>query len=173
DYSATDLLFDRYAALIYGIALRTIHDRGEAEDLVQDVFLHLCQKVRGFDALRGSARSWVIQIAYRRAFDRRAYLTRRKFYDGTNVELLANTINGNCERTLENLITADEFRSGFEKLSEKQSATLKMFFFDGLEFRDIAERIGDTVENTRHHYYRGLERLRQEVATSMSPRARK
>src|SRR5258707_2244650 len=78
DYSAVDPLFDRYATVIFRIGLRTLHDRGEAEDLVQDVFLHLCQKAKGFDALRGSARSWIIPIAYRRAFDRRAYLRRRK-----------------------------------------------------------------------------------------------
>ena len=71
DRVALGALFDRYASLVLGIGLRTLRDRGEAEDLVQEVFLSLCEKVRGFDPSKGSGRTWIVQIAYRRAFDRR------------------------------------------------------------------------------------------------------
>jgi RNA polymerase sigma-70 factor (ECF subfamily) len=169
NHAALDPLFDRYAALIFGIGLRTIHDRGEAEDLVQDVFLHLCEKARGFDALRGSARSWIIQIAYRRAFDRRNYLFRRRFYDGTDVDVLANTPNGDGDEALDNLLVADELRIGISELTDRQRLTLNLFFFEGLDFREISERLGETIENTRHHYYRGLERLRRCIATQSQP----
>jgi len=172
DYSAVDLLFDRYAKLIAKIALRILRDRGEAEDLVQDVFLHLCERVKGFDPTRGSARIWIIQIAYRRAFDRRSYLKRRQFYDGTDVQLLANTLGVSSDKSLANLIVANELRAGFEELTDKQRLTLEMFFFDGLDFREIGERLGETPENTRHFYYRGLERLRRAVA-ALSRRDRK
>jgi len=164
NYAALEPLFDRYAALIFGIGLRTLHDRGEAEDLVQDFFLHLCEKAKGFDSLRGSARSWIIQIAYRRAFDRRSYLCRRKFYDGTDVDGLANTAFGDGDAALEALLAADELRTGLAELTDKQRMTLRLFFFDGLDFREISERLSETVENTRHHYYRGLERLRRCIA---------
>ena len=163
DYSAVELLFDRYATLIFRIGRRILRDRGEAEDLVQEVFVHLCQKVRGFDASRGRARSWIIQIAYRRAFDRRSYLNRRKFYDGTDVQLLTNTVGGSSEEALASLLAADELRVAFEALNDKQRSTLEMYFFEGLDFREISERLGETLENTRHFYYRGLERLRRAV----------
>lgn len=164
DFSAVDPLFDKYATLIFRIGFRALHDRGEAEDLVQDVFVHLCQKVKGFDALRGSARTWIAQIAYRRAFDRRAYLSRRKFYDGTDVQLLANNLVGSAVGAIENLLAADEISAAFEDLNEKQRLTLEMFFVEGLTFREISEQIGESVENTRHFYYRGLERLRRAIA---------
>jgi RNA polymerase sigma-70 factor, ECF subfamily len=172
DYSAVDPLFDRYATVIFRIGLRTLHDRGEAEDLVQDVFLHLCQKAKGFDALRGSARSWIIQIAYRRAFDRCAYLRRRKFYGGTDLHLLANSLGASSANAIENLLAADELSTAFEELNDKQRSTLEMFFVEGLDFREISERLGESVENTRHFYYRGLERLRRAVA-ALSRRDRK
>src|SRR5260370_19902735 len=57
DRAALGALFDRYASLVLGIGLRTLRDRGEAEDLVQDVFLSLCEKVRGFDPSKGSGRT--------------------------------------------------------------------------------------------------------------------
>ncbi len=171
-YSAVDPLFDRYAGVILGIGLRTLRDRGEAEDLVQDVFLHLCEKVRGFDAMRGSARTWIIQIAYRRAFDRRSYLSRRRFYDGTDVHELANVLGVGSEAAVANLLAADELRAGFEALNDKQRSTLEMYFFEGLDFHEIGERLGESTENIRHFYYRGLERLRRSVA-AMSQRNRK
>jgi RNA polymerase sigma-70 factor (ECF subfamily) len=172
DLSAVDLLFDRYAPIIFRIGLRMLHDRGEAEDLVQDLFLHLWQKVRGFDALRGSARTWIIQIVYRRAFDRRGYLRRRKFYDGTDIQLLANTLGVSSEESLENWLAADKLRTGFGELIDKQRLTLEMFFFEGLDFKEISERLGESVANTRHFYYRGLEHLRRAI-TERSRRDRK
>lgn len=161
DYSCVDPLFERYAALLFGVAYRILHDRGEAEDLVQDIFLHLCEKVRGFDPGRGSARTWIVQIAYRRAFDRRAYLQRRKFYDGTDVEPLTNNLVGAAAFPVDDLLDAEKLRAAFGELSVKQRTTLELFFFDGLELREISVRLNETLENTRHYYYRGLERLRR------------
>lgn len=163
DAAAATVLFDRYADLVLGIGVRILHDRGEAEDLVQDVFLGLVQKVRGFDPSKGTGRTWLVQIAYRRAFDRRAYLTRRSFYDGTDVDHIQNTLQGHrdSEAQVVDLLTGKQLHAAFEELNDKQRATLEMYFFDGLELRDISEALGETLENTRHFYYRGLERLRR------------
>jgi DNA-directed RNA polymerase specialized sigma24 family protein len=59
-------------------------DRAEAEDLVQDIFLKLFAAKQGFEPDKGGARTWIVQFIYRRAFDRRAFLTRRHFYAGNN-----------------------------------------------------------------------------------------
>jgi RNA polymerase sigma-70 factor (ECF subfamily) len=45
-------------------------------------------------------------------------------------------------------------------LPDAQRQTIQMFFFDGLTLKDIAERRNETLANVRHHYYRGLDRLR-------------
>jgi RNA polymerase sigma-70 factor, ECF subfamily len=79
DYDAVGVLFDRYARLFLGIAYRILRDRGEAEDMVQEIFLRLCQKSNTFDPTMGPARTWMVQFAYRRSFDRRTFLTRRFF----------------------------------------------------------------------------------------------
>jgi RNA polymerase sigma-70 factor (ECF subfamily) len=57
-------------------------------------------------------------------------------------------------------------------LTDVQRATLEMYFFEGLDLREISGRLGESLENTRHFYYRGLERLRRAVST-MSRRDRK
>jgi RNA polymerase sigma-70 factor (ECF subfamily) len=58
-------------------------------------------------------------------------------------------------------LTAQQLRAAFSELTEKQRETLEQFFFEGLKLSEIAERSGEDVKNIRHHYYRGLERLRQ------------
>lgn len=166
DRTAVAILFDRYSNLVFVIGLRILRDRGEAEDLVQEVFLSLCDKVRGFDKTKGFGRTWIVQIAYRRAFDRRAFLFRRKFYDGTDVEHIKNTLMAEqgSEEQIADLLTGEQMHAAFEELNERQRATLNMFFFEGLDLREISERLGETFENTRHFYYRGLERLRKHAA---------
>jgi RNA polymerase sigma-70 factor, ECF subfamily len=163
DYDAVGMLFDRYARLFRGIAYRILHDRGEAEDMVQEIFLRLCQKSNTFDPTKGSARTWMVQFAYRRSFDWRSYLTRRFFYGGTEIERLKNTLQeaAGLEDQISARLTGEQLRAAFAELNDKESATLQLVFFEGCELREVAERLGDSLGNTRHYYYRGLERLRR------------
>lgn len=163
DDDALLTLFSRYSLLAYSIAYRILHDKGEAEDLVQELFLHLRTHRNSFDSTRGTGRAWLVQMFYRRAFDRRAYLCRRHFYNGTDFGECANTVldEGSLEKNIIEHLTATQLRDAFSQLSEKQRQTLEMFFFKGLKLSEIAERSGDRIQNVRHHYYRGLERLRQ------------
>jgi RNA polymerase sigma-70 factor, ECF subfamily len=68
-------------------------DCGVGVDLVQEVFLCLHSRENTLDASKGSARTWLVQMVYRRAFDRRAYLHRRQFYNGTKAAC-ANAVSG-------------------------------------------------------------------------------
>src|ERR1043166_3693094 len=78
---ALPILFDRYNRLVLKIALRILRDRGEAEDLMQDVFLEIFNKAGQFDPAKGSAKTWIFQYAYHRSLSRRQYLALRNFYD--------------------------------------------------------------------------------------------
>lgn len=165
DRSAVTLLFERYSTLIFSIGLRILRDQGEAEDLVQEVFLGLFTKVKGFDPAKGAGRTWIVQIAYRRAFDRRAYLTRRSFYNDNDLERVKDVLPGNCvlqERILDE-ISSRQIQTAFHELSDKQRLTLEKYFFEGLSLREISEHTGERLENVRHSYYRGIERLRRST----------
>jgi RNA polymerase sigma-70 factor (ECF subfamily) len=111
-------------------------------------------------------------MIYRRAFDRRAYLHRRQFYSGTDTEARTNTVGGrgNPEDEMIDRLTVRQLKTAFKELSDRQRETLEMFFFEGLKFAEIAERSSEDVKNVRHHYYRGLERLRQLVRQMMRTR---
>jgi RNA polymerase sigma-70 factor (ECF subfamily) len=163
DCSALDLLFKRYSRLVFAIVLRILRDRGECEDVVQDVFFYVYQKPFLFNSAKGSAKGWIVQIAFSRALDRRAHLTRRAYYSGTNLELLDDTLlsTTDMEREVEARFSRAHLERAFEDLPAAQRRTIEMFYFEGLELREISERLDESLGNVRHHFYRGLERLRK------------
>jgi RNA polymerase sigma-70 factor, ECF subfamily len=159
---ALALLFRRHRRAVSNVALRILKDSAEAEDLCQDVFLFLFQKAKQFDASKGTAASWIIQIAYHRAINRRNYLTFRQHYNAeqldeeqTNAKRQPLFVDEIVARTLLNRVR--------EQLSADQRNTLELHFFEGYSFREIAEKTNQTLGNIRHHYYRGLECLRSNV----------
>ena len=165
DTNALNLLFDRYARLVLSIALRILRDHGEAEEVVQDVFFYVYQKASLFDAARGSAKAWIVQIAFHRALDRKAHLSRRGFYVGTDIDPLHDTLLGHSdlEREVGSEMNRAHLERAFEDLPEIQRRTLNLFYFQGLELREISERLNEPLGNVRHHFYRGLERLRKSA----------
>lgn len=169
DEASALTLYRRYSRLAFSVGYRVLQNEGEAEDLAQDMFLRLCAEAGTFDGAKGSARTWIIQMIYRRAFDRRAYLRRRNFYSGTDAREYTNTVveGRNSEDDMIDRLTVQQLKTAFSDLSDRQRETLEAFFFEGLIFAEIAERSGQDVKNVRHHYYRGLERLRQLVRHMM------
>ena len=161
-----DLLYTRYSRLVFGIALRILNDRSEAEEVVQEAFFTLYRKAGLFDPSKGSAKGLVIQIAFSRARDRRAHLLRRGFYSGTDIESLDDTLQGqdDIEREVGLRIDCSHLLSAFEELTAMQRRTLELFYFQGLELREISQRLNEPFGNIRHHFYRGLERLRKSPA---------
>lgn len=167
EQDALGLLFQRYSRVVRSVAARILRDASEAEDLVQDLFLFIQRKCAIFDSSKSSARSWIIQMAYQRSIERRRHLTSRQFY--ARVEIESNTDHMVGTPTAESDYSAEAVfgRNGLDKvlkaLSEDQRETLRLHFFDGYTFAEISRKVGQPLENVRHHYYRGLDRLRRQM----------
>ena len=167
DCEALAILFQRYARLTRTVAARILRDAAEAEDLVQDLFIFIQRKCAVFDSSKGSARSWIIQMTYHRAFERRRYLTTRHFYSREDTEELRNKAVGVPTDESDYSAAAVFGRNGLDKvfdaLSEDQRETLKLHFFEGYTLSEIASKLGQPHGNVRHHYYRGLGKLRKQM----------
>jgi RNA polymerase sigma-70 factor, ECF subfamily len=165
DREALAELFRRYSRLVFSIGLRILRDVGEAEEIVQDVFLFLYERADLFDEKKGAGRAWLVQVAHHRSLDRQEYLRRRNFYSGTDAGVLADTVAGtsDVERELGSKLSRERLKEAFEKHSDKQRLTLELFFFEELDFPEIAERMNESLENIRHHYYRGIQKLRKDA----------
>jgi RNA polymerase sigma-70 factor (ECF subfamily) len=167
DRQALAPLFERYARLIRSIAARILRDAAEAEDLVQDLFLYIQRKCRIFDSSRSTARSWIVQMAYHRALDRRRYLKSREFY--AQPYFVADGAQVVRKPTTESDYSAQAVfgRNGLDKivnaLSADQRETLRLHFFEGYTLLEVSEKLGQPLGNVRHHYYRALDKLRKEM----------
>src|SRR6516165_5755579 len=161
---ALPILFDRFYRLVLKIALRILRDAGEAEDLMQEVFLEIFKKAAQFDPAKGSLKTWILQYAYHRSLSRRQYLALRDFYDRCQISerevLECNSVDVSWRG-----LTFREWRrvieQGLSTLNEKQRKTLELVCFEGLLLSEIAERTKEPLANVRHHYYRGLVGLRK------------
>src|ERR1700733_12099557 len=165
---ALTFLFRRHARSLRNVAYRILRNEAEADDLVQEVFLFIFRKAGLFDVAGGAARSWIFQVAYHRAFDRRRYLTFRNFYSNKELDDTAFRLADHREPLFHELsiegIFGKELTARFNaRLTAEQRETIQLFFFEGYALKEIAELTGRSIVNVRNHYYRGLERLRKYV----------
>jgi RNA polymerase sigma-70 factor (ECF subfamily) len=162
---ALAILFDRYNRLVLSIALKIVRDPGEAEDVMQTVFLEIFRSVAQFDPAKGTTKVWILQYAYHRAINRRQHLNARSFYDQTDLEVVEHRLP-ETPSTLGNL-TQNELkrllRQGLATLNGAQRQVIELASSNGLSMKEIANKRGDSLVNVRHHYYRGLQKLRSFI----------
>ena len=153
------VLFRRHGRAVLQIVWRILRDESEAADVRQDVFLYIFERAKLFDPSKGSGSSWIMQIAYHRAIDRKRYLMNRHHYDAPVFDEQQSSIGTAPPSTdvIDGKAILDHLRT---TLSAEQRETLELHLFEGYSLREIAERSGQSLGNVRHHYYRALERLR-------------
>lgn len=168
DSEALGLLFDRYARLVWTIANRILRNKEEADDLLQDVFLLVRRRASAFDSAKGSVRSLLVQMCYQRAFSRRRDLARRNFYSSNEMTETASAAKDALfvplyDEGLEAHFGRVALRQAFDSLTVEQRETLRLSFGQGYSLEEVAARLGCSVGNARHHYYRGLTKLRKHL----------
>jgi RNA polymerase sigma-70 factor, ECF subfamily len=170
---ALAVLFDRYQKLVLSIALKIVRDTGEAEDVTQTVFLDVYRAVAQFDSRKGNTKVWLMQYAYHRAINRRQHLQVREFYKNTELEEELETRTADFHATFGLSLpeTKELVRQSMAALSEDQKSVIEMACYEGLSMREIADRTGDSFANVRHHYYRGLQKLRSLIWGDRKPSA--
>jgi RNA polymerase sigma-70 factor, ECF subfamily len=169
DREALSLLFDRYSRLVLNVATRILRDPTEGQDLLQDVFLYIHRRSGIFDSSKGTVASWIIQVTYSRAFNRRESLSARAQADCAQIEELADSADSDMrlEKLTDELSARKLVQEALAELTDRQRETLQMYFFEGYSLREISANLQESLTNTRHHYYRGIERLKGVLKTSV------
>ena len=160
---ALGFLFDRYYRLVFSVALKILRDRGEAEDLMQEVFIEIYRRIEVFNPDKGSAKTWILQYAYHRSLNRRKYLALRNFYDPAEETDLESHEFVHSMRGWNGLTYQDwgqMIEKGLQTLTARERRTLDLACFQGLLLKEIAEQMQEPLSNIRNHYYRGLKKLR-------------
>lgn len=164
------VIFDRYHRLVLVTALRIVCDAGEAEDLAQAIFLEIYCKAAQFDPGKGILKKWILQYAYHRSINRKNYLMLRQFYRPSAEP--AYKLGQVWETQISPPSQETKVQTGelLKLLNGRQREVMEMVFFEGLSLSEVAERTGQTFVNVRHHYYRGLKRLRAKFFSGRDER---
>src|SRR5437764_13076611 len=142
DPNALAELYDRYGRVTFALILRVVRDAGIAEDLVQETFLRVWNRVHGFDAQKGSIGPWLLAVARNRAID---YLRSAGGRERNAVEFEETDHPALFTDMEKDLLSADKARnvkSAMAKLPADHRQVIELADFDGPSHSDVAERLG-------------------------------
>ena len=160
DESALAAIYDRYRVILFGLLVRILNSREEAEDVLQEVFLQVWHRAADFDETRGRPFTWLVTVTRSRGIDRLRSLAAR--------ERVA--IAGSKEATEEVSDAAtDAYASeqrelvsnALDQLPEEQRRALVLAYFEGLSQSEIAAKLGAPLGTVKTRMRSGLMKLRE------------
>jgi RNA polymerase sigma-70 factor (ECF subfamily) len=153
-------LYDRYAPMALGLALRIVRDPLEAEDVVHDAFVAIVERADQYRAERGSVVAWLVATVRNLALDRTRRRTRRAQI--TEEELRHEPVDAVPDP--ESIFWMERervaVRRALEQLSRSQRETLEIAFFEGLSYPEIAQRQNIPLGTVKSRAARALSALR-------------
>jgi RNA polymerase sigma-70 factor (ECF subfamily) len=168
DPQALAELYDRYGRVTFALILRVVRDAGIAEDLVQETFLRVWNRVHGFDAQKGSIGPWLLAVARNRAID---YLRSAGGRDRNSLEYEENdhpSLYFDMEKDILSSDRARRVKSAVEKLSPNQRQVIELAYFEGLSQTEMAERMGQPLGTVKTWVRSALKNLRDELGAAVT-----
>lgn len=154
---ALGALYDRHAPALLGLGIKLLRDRGEAEEILHDVWLEAWQRAGDWDPQRGSVRTWLMLRMRSRCLDRIKSAARsRTSPAGEHLERMAGAVaSGALERA-----DAGRVRGALEALPEDQRRILELGYFGGLTCSEMATHLGIPIGTVKSRLHAALTKLR-------------
>lgn len=163
-HEAFSHLYDRISSRVFGLVLRVVRDRAQAEEVTQEVLIEVWRQADRFDPARGSAMAWILTMTHRRAVDRvrsaQSSTVRDTAYEQRQVQPEIDSTSEEAHRNIE----AERVRAAMSELSSVQRGALELAYFGGLTHREVAARLDLPVGTAKTRIRDGLIRLRALLA---------
>lgn len=164
DASALGELYDRYGGVVYAIILRIARDTGTSEDLTQEVFLRVWNRIPTFDVERGSLSTWVLTIARHSAIDFLRSRTGKQTRMNVSMDAMERPLaGGNAETELQTSTDAKKVRAAMERLEPRHRQLLELAYFDGLSQTEMAEKLELPLGTVKTWVRTALRQLRENL----------
>ncbi|MBO0844359.1 MAG: ECF RNA polymerase sigma factor SigK [Nocardioides sp.] len=163
DEAAFAELYDATSARAFGLAVRVLRDRAQAEEVTQESYLDCWRHAARFDAARGSALSWLLTIVHRKAVDRirsAEAATRRDTAYGQHHQEVAHDETAEAATSS---IEATRVRTALRDLTTKQREAVELAFFGGYTHTEVATMLDLPVGTAKTRIRDGLIRLRDAL----------
>jgi RNA polymerase sigma-70 factor (ECF subfamily) len=163
DEQAFAELYQRVAAAVFGLVSKVVRNPSQSEEVTQEVFVELWRTASRFDPARGTARSWIMTCAHRRAVDRvrssesaarRDDLAGRRD-QGRPYDEVVEQVEASLER--------EHVRRGLDALTELQREAVVLAYYGGYTHREISELLGVPSGTVKTRLRDGLIRLRDHL----------
>ena len=160
DEQAFAELYQRVAPAVFGLVSKVVRNPAQSEEVTQEVFVELWRTASRFDPARGTARSWIMTCAHRRAVDRVRSAERAARRD----DLAGRRDQGRpYDEVVEQVETSLHVRRGLEALTELQREAVVLAYYGGYTHREISELLGVPSGTVKTRLRDGLIRLRDHL----------
>lgn len=158
DEGAMAQVYDRFASIVYAVALRVLGDTEAAEDILQEIFLQLWRNPAAYDSSRGSLGAWLAVIARNRAVD-----SLRKRRPEIDIDDVVVSVQTDFADSAEKGRFLNRIRGALEGMSKLQRSALEMAFFDGMTHTEIANQTGEPLGTIKTRIRSGVLSLREAL----------
>jgi RNA polymerase sigma-70 factor (ECF subfamily) len=165
DANAVAEIYDRHSGLLYGLILRILRDRGEAEEVLQEVFVAIWTRAESYDARLGAPIGWLVRIARNRAIDR---LRSRNVRDRA---IEAYEVPGTIDSPEISAVQRERVRAvtqALNSLPREHRTLIEEAYFRGLTHVELAARFRLPLGTVKTRIRAGMMAMRQHLQGAMA-----
>ncbi|MCX6721255.1 MAG: RNA polymerase sigma factor [Candidatus Staskawiczbacteria bacterium] len=156
DEKSLEVLIKKYLGQIYSFTYKRIGNTQEAEDITQETFMKAWRSLKKFDN-RKEFRNWIFSIARNTCIDS---LRRKK----TLLYLETIKERGENDKNLEQIDIAQLLSSTTKRLIPQYQTVLSSYYYDNLNFREISEKTGESINTVKSRFRRAILELRKSIS---------
>ena len=158
--AAFNAVYERVAGSVYGLARRVTRSDAHAEEVVQETLIVVWRRAAQYDPHRGSAMTWIMTQAHRRAVDRvrseQAHLRRNAIIVNTRTPPYDQVVEA-----VEDRAQREQLRDSLGSLTELQSQAIRLAYYQGYTYQEVAQLLDTPVGTLKSRLHLALLRLRE------------
>ncbi len=156
DRAAFSALYDATSARVYGVIVRTLRNPAYSEETAQDVYLQIWRNATDFAPDRGSALSWIITLAHRRAIDRVRSEQSGRQRDTVFLASSGSTPHDEVAEAVAAQFESRDVRNCLDSLTDKQREAIQLAYYRGLTYPEVATTVGAALPTVKSRIRDGL-----------------
>jgi RNA polymerase sigma-70 factor, ECF subfamily len=165
DQAAFESVYDTLAGPVYDLINRVVRDPAQSEEVCQEVFLEMWRTASRFDPAKGTAATWAMTMAHRRAVDRVRSAVASTAREVRTAEVPSH--NGDeVADTVEASLDAERVRRCLDGLTDPQRESITLAYYGGYSYRQVGELLGVALSTIKTRIRDGLIRMRDCLGVS-------